>query len=172
MTKSLLSILLLLTSLPTFAEEEKPWWKFWPSEQQQTAIEETSTEIKNQLFTKEERSILQGYLGKSAENKEHQDDDLGKKDKKAKKQKALPPGLKKKVERGGELPPGWQMKVQRGEVLDDDLYLASKGLPQDILDQLPGEPDGTTIRQIEDTVVRVIEATGVILDVLQGNVGE
>ncbi|MBW1911075.1 MAG: hypothetical protein JRJ11_16315, partial [Deltaproteobacteria bacterium] len=38
------------------------------------------------------------------------DKEKGVKEKKAKKKKALPPGLKKKVARGGELPPGWQKK--------------------------------------------------------------
>jgi hypothetical protein len=60
-------------------------------------------------------------------------------------------------------------KVACGEVLDKDLYLASKGLPQDVLEQLRNNPDGTTIRQIDDTIVRVIESTNVILDVLKGN---
>lgn len=173
MAKKIFTLLLLVFTIPAVAEEERPWWKFWPSEEQQAAVEETSVVIADKLFTADERSILNEYLSKGNVNKRHEDDDNhGKKDKKAKKQKALPPGLQKKVERGGELPPGWQKKIARGEVLDDDLYLASKGLPQDILDQLPSEPEGTIIRQIDDTIVRVIEATDVILDVLQGNVVE
>lgn len=172
MTKKFFTLLIILFTLPAFAEDERPWWKLWPSEEQQTVIEETTTVIADKLFTEDERSILNDYLRKNdtIDRHEEDDDNHGKKGKKAKKQKALPPGLQKKVERGGELPPGWQKKIARGEVLDEDVYLASKGLPQDILDQLPNEPEGTIIRQIDDTIVRVIEATDVILDVLQGNV--
>jgi hypothetical protein len=77
--------------------------------------------------------------------------------------------LRKKLERGGELPPGWQKKVARGEVLDSDLYAASKPLPRDISDRLPESPEGTIIRQIDDRIVRVMEATNVIIDVLGGS---
>jgi hypothetical protein len=173
MAKHLFIILVILIASPAFAEEKGPWWKFWPSEEQQTVVEETTAVIENHLFTEDERSILNDFLRKGEENKRYEetdgDDKHGKKDKKAKKQKALPAGLKKKVELGGELPPGWQKKVARGEVLDNDLYLTSKGLPQDVLDQLPNSPDGTIIRQIDDTIVRVRETTNVILDVLKGN---
>jgi len=175
MAKQLFTIFFILVAAPTFAEEGSSWWKFWPSEEQKTVAEDTAVIIGNNLFTKDERSILNDFLRQREENKgyEKMDDDdgdkYGKKDKKAKKQKALPPGLKKKIERGGQLPPGWQKKVARGEVLDKDLYLASKGLPQDVLDQLPNNPEGTIIRQIDDTIVRVMETTNVILDVLKGN---
>ena len=93
---------------------------------------------------------------------------LLKENKKAKKQKSLPPGLQKKVDRGGQLPPGWQKKVARGEVLDGDVYAASNRLPQRILDRLPSGRDGTSIRQVDDRVVRIMDATGIILDVLGG----
>jgi len=81
----------------------------------------------------------------------------------------LPPGLQKKLARGGQLPPGWQKKVARGEVLDHSLYEISKDLPRGLISQLPKSPDGTSVRQIEDRVVRILDATGVILDVLTGN---
>ena len=70
------------------------------------------------------------------------------------------------ADHGGELPPGWQKKVARGEVLDGDLYAASESLPASILDQLPVGPEGTSIRHIEDRMVRVMDTTGLILDVL------
>jgi len=173
MVKQLFTIFFILVAFPAFAEGESSWWKFWPSQEQQTIGVETTAIIGNHLFTEDERTILNDFLRKRGENKRYEETDdgdkHGKKDKKAKKQKALPPGLKKKIERGGQLPPGWQKKVARGEVLDKDLYLASKGLPQDVLEQLRNNPDGTTIRQIDDTIVRVIESTNVILDVLKGN---
>lgn len=167
MNKILVSILLMSIALPTLAEDKSPWWKIW-----QDTEETVTTAAENGLFTKEERSILDDYLNKRNVNN---DDDAqktsdykDKKHKKDKKQKSLPPGLQKKVERGGQLPPGWQKKVARGEVLEEDIYLASKNLPQDIIDILPTEPEGTTIRQIDDRIVRVMDATGVILDVLAG----
>ena len=169
MCKRLFPILLFLIALPVFAESERPWWKFW--DETEDAV---TSAVENRLFTKDERSILHEYLRNRVLNKH--DDDLDnkyngkkhKKDKKDKKQKALPPGLQKKLARGGQLPPGWQKKVARGEVLEGDLYLASQGLPKDIIDLLPPGPNNTSIRRVEDRVVRVMDATGVILDVLTG----
>ncbi|MBQ0711837.1 MAG: hypothetical protein KBT53_02630 [Porticoccus sp.] len=82
------------------------------------------------------------------------------------KQKSLPPGLRKKLERGGELPPGWQKKVARGEVLDENVYLNhTRSLPEEILRRLPTDPLGTSIKQIDDRIVRVMDDTRTILDV-------
>jgi len=81
------------------------------------------------------------------------------------KTKKLPPGLRKKLERGGELPPGWQQKVAKGEVLDTDVYYHSRDLPDDILRRLPRDIDGTSIRRIDDRIVRIMDATRTILDV-------
>lgn len=168
MNKLLLSLFLFSIALPCFAESERPWWKFWQDSEQTVA-----TEIENQLFTKDERSILHEYLRNRVLNKQNDDEIEGEvkdqKHKKDKKQKALPPGLQKKVARGGQLPPGWQKKVARGEVLEGELYDSSIALPQDIIDILPSGPDGTSIRRIEDRIVRVMDATGVILDVLKGS---
>jgi len=163
MYKALLSILLFSIAIPAFAESERPWWKFWDATTEEAVI--TATE--NRLFSNEERSILHEYLRNRVLTK-HDDVENQSKHKKDKKKKALPPGLQKKVARGGQLPPGWQKKVARGEVLEGDLYLLSTVLPTDIIDILPSGPDGTSIRRIEDRVVRIIDATGVILDVLKG----
>lgn len=166
MNKLLFSILLLSLSLPAFAENQRAWWKFW-----QSTDEAITTSVENQLFSEKERSILHEYLRNRVLNKHDTDTDNeynDKKHKKDNKKKALPPGLQKKVARGGQLPPGWQKKVVRGEVLDGDLYESSIDLPIDIIDILPTGPDGTSIRRIEDRVVRVMDATGVILDVLKG----
>lgn len=83
----------------------------------------------------------------------------------AKKMKTMPPGLKKKVERGGELPPGWQKKVARGEVLDAQIYAHSRPLPPELLKRLPPQPPGTIVITVEGKVVRLVEATLMILDV-------
>lgn len=98
----------------------------------------------------------------------YDDDDYGKKHKKHKKhknkKKSIPPGLRKKLERGGELPPGWQKKVQRGEVIDSELYSKSKPLPAQLRRKLPQLEMGTDVREIEGKVVKVLEASGIIVD--------
>ena len=84
-----------------------------------------------------------------------------------KKHKHLPPGLAKKVERGGELPPGWQKKVAAGEVLDEDLYKRAKPLSDEERRRYPSTSKaGTKLLKIENKIIRVMDATRVILDVL------
>lgn len=110
------------------------------------------------LFDSRDRAVLTGYLGGS---EGYGDGGKGS----AKKAKSLPPGLRKKLERGGELPPGWQAKVARGEVIDMDLYRHAQSLPEDILARLGRGPAGTSVRQIDDRIVRVADATRTVLDV-------
>jgi len=84
-----------------------------------------------------------------------------------KKQKHLPPGLAKKVERGGELPPGWQKKVAAGEVLDEDLYKRAKPLSDEERRRYASTSKaGTKLLKIENKIIRVMDATRVIIDVL------
>jgi hypothetical protein len=106
------------------------------------------------LFGDHDRRILDEYL--RAELKEHP----------KQKRKKLPPGLRKKLARGGELPPGWQNKLARWEVMDETTYRHSTKLPEQILRQLSAGPRGTSIRRVEDRIVRIIDATHTILDVL------
>lgn len=168
MRSLLFSILLSLIALPVFAENQQPWWKIFDFTDEVGESVKTAANINNRDFTKEESSILNDYLRDRVLGKRDTENEYKGKKKHKDKKKKLPPGLRKKVERGGELPPGWQKKVARGEVLDEDLYLASQGLPQDIIDLLPTGPVDTSIRRIDDRVVRVMDATGVILDVLKG----
>ena len=153
-----LVFLFLFFSFSVQAENNTPWWKIWG------AADETGG-VSTYLFTHEEREILHEYLRSQGVRNEYHDEQNKHKNKKSKKQKPLPPGLQKKVNRGGQLPPGWQKKVARGEVLDGDLYDASRGLPRSVLDRLE-ILEGTSVRQVNDRVVRIIDATGVILDVL------
>jgi hypothetical protein len=81
------------------------------------------------------------------------------------KKKALPPGLQKKLARGGDLPPGWQKKVIRGEVLDAEIYKYAVHVPYDLIKRLPPQPKGTVLIKVEGKIVRLLEATGTILDV-------
>ncbi len=81
--------------------------------------------------------------------------------------KRLPPGLAKKVERGGELPPGWQKKVAAGEVLDEELYRRARPLSDEERRRYPSTSKaGTKLLKIENKIIRVMDATRVILDVL------
>lgn len=190
MKKVSITLMFLAWTVPAIAEDQKPWWKFWDNEttseltaspQQIGDAVKAKTSTKTLLFTQKEKQILNEYLLErvisirnrqqteyenegmkkgNSKNKEHKHKD--------KKQKQLPPGLQKKLERGGQLPPGWQMKVARGEVLDAELYAQSRSLPSDIIDLLPVNPKGTSIRQIDDRIVRVMDATNVIVDVLAG----
>lgn len=75
------------------------------------------------------------------------------------KTKSLPPGLQKKVERGGELPPGWQKKLKKGETLDQEVYNHGTVIK-------PVNKDGIITIKIEDRILRVIEATREIVDIL------
>ena len=127
------------------------------------------------VFSEEDKSLIRRYYrgGKNSDSDySYKDDDDGYKGKngkknkhKHKKKKSLPPGLQKKLARGGELPPGWQKKVQRGEVMESDLYNASRPLPYQLRRKLPETEYGAQVREIDGRVVKVLEATGVIIDV-------
>ena len=163
---------LIMTSV--HAENNRQWWQVWKS------ADETAR-VTDRLFTPKEKEILEQYLlsqeidddfeedqsrNKNNKFKKHKEKKL-KKDKKGKSQKSLPPGLQKKVDRGGQLPPGWQKKVAKGEVLDGNLYEISDDLPPGITRHLENF-EGTSVRQVEDRVVRILDSTGEILDVLLG----
>lgn len=133
-------------------------------------------------FSLRERGVLDGYStsrarpegdGRSDEGEgkrrrnDHKDGKHGKDHQADGKQKPLPPGLRKKVERGGELPPGWQKKLARGEVLSDDVYRVGRPLPPDVRRQLPVDPKGTVTLDIDGEIVRVIQNTREIVDILR-----
>jgi len=82
----------------------------------------------------------------------------------------LPPGLQKKAARGKELPPGWQMKIARGEVLDAEVWRHATYLPYELTKTLPPAPEGTILIKVEGKVIRLYEATRIILDVF--DIGE
>lgn len=81
------------------------------------------------------------------------------------KYKTLPPGLQKKAARGKGLPPGWQMKIARGEVLDAEVWQQATYLPYELIRTLPPAPKGTVLIKVEGKVIRLYEATRIILDV-------
>jgi hypothetical protein len=130
-----------------------------PSSTQPWLDPDDGSSAPSKRFTEDDKRIIRSYF-----RAERRDDATGRD--KPKKQKSLPPGLQKKLERGGELPPGWQKKVARGEVLDPELYRRSRPLPYELRKRLAGFPYGTDIRRVDDRVVRILEDTQIILDVL------
>jgi Ni/Co efflux regulator RcnB len=114
----------------------------------------TEVVLSEVLFGDRDRRILDDYLRTERYEAPRQ------------KHKKLPPGLRKKLARGGQLPPGWQKKMSRWEVMDDDIYRQSTRLPEHIVRQLSDSPTGTSIRRVEDRIVRIMDATHTILDVL------
>lgn len=84
---------------------------------------------------------------------------LAKNDKQKNKSHSLPPGLQKKLDRGGSLPPGWEKKLVKGEVLEEAIYEQSEVL-------VPVDSSGILTVRVEDKVVRLMEATREIVDVL------
>jgi hypothetical protein len=168
--KLVLFMLAFVMVSSSFAENQVNWW-----ERSVKTADETLG-ISDSYFSPREKGILQEFLRSQSEEygdlddfseSDHKDKKF-KKDKKVKKQKKLPKGLEKKLARGGELPPGWQKKIARGEVMDSEIYESSLDLPQGILNQLE-IIDGTSVRQVEDHIVRVRDASGLILDVLTQN---
>lgn len=153
----LLSMALLLVGTAQ-AGTEVPWWQFWRS------VDEV-TNASGRLFTEDEKRIIQSYFEDHWEYR-YDDDNYGSGRDKPKKKKRLPPGLQKKLARGGELPPGWQKKVARGEVLDTGLYRQSRSLPEELLNRLSTDAD-TELRLLDDRVIRIMDDSRAILDVLQ-----
>jgi hypothetical protein len=81
--------------------------------------------------------------------------------------KALPSGLAKKAARSGALPPEWQKKIARGEVLPPAVYAQAQPLPEVVIRKLPPPPAGTVLVTIDGKLVRLLEATRMILDVFE-----
>jgi len=73
--------------------------------------------------------------------------------------------LKKKLARGGGLPPGWQKKIIRGEVIDAETYKYAVHIPYDLIKSLRPQPKGTELIKVQGKIVRLLKATGTILDV-------
>ncbi|MFW2440556.1 MAG: hypothetical protein ACN4GR_14450 [Arenicellales bacterium] len=157
--KIVLLVIAVLLASTAQAETDAPWWQIWHS-----ADEATNTP--GRLFTKDEKRIIQSYFEDHREYRYDNDNDESGRDK-PKKQKSLPPGLQKKLARGGQLPPGWQKKVARGEVLDMTLYRQSRPLPEGLLNRLSSGPADTELRLLDDRVMRLMDDSRDILDVLQ-----
>ena len=71
----------------------------------------------------------------------------------------LPRGLQMKLERGGSLPPGWERKLVRGETLEENVYHQSEIV-------IPVDSDGLLTVRIEGKLIRLVEATREIIDIV------
>ena len=74
--------------------------------------------------------------------------------------KSLPPGLQKKAAQGKPLPPGWQKKLAKGDILSRDIF--SRG---EIIS--PRDREGRVSVNVDGTVIRVMENTREIIDILK-----
>ena len=74
------------------------------------------------------------------------------------KNKQLPQGLQMKLDRGGSLPPGWHKKLAKGEVLEESVY--NHGVVV-----IPIDSDGMLTVRIEGKLIKLIEATGEIVEI-------
>ncbi|PLX48348.1 MAG: hypothetical protein C0613_11325 [Desulfobulbaceae bacterium] len=121
----------------------------------------------------QQRHIIERYYRSGERDHRYDDKDDGSayagKGKRGRHKRQLPPGLQKKEARGKELPPGWRMKIARGAVLPRDLRPHIRDLPHDLERDLPRPPRGTRFYQLEDKIIRVVEATFEIVDVF--NIG-
>lgn len=79
----------------------------------------------------------------------------------------LPPGLAKKARQGRPLPPGWQKKLRRGQPMDAVVLGHARPLPVTIIEQLPPQPEGTILVDVDGRIVRLYEATRTIIDILE-----
>lgn len=167
----LLIPLVLGLAAATAHAEDRPWWKFWGDVAQSAGNAAADAAVRETIsltFTPEQRAVLRDFLRDRpyySERHAGYDDDDRDHDR-PRKEKPLPPGLRKKLERGGDLPPGWQKKLARGEVVDDTVWRASRRLPPDVLERLGALPRDTEMRYVEDKVYRVIRNTREIVDIL------
>ena len=107
------------------------------------------------VISPHERELIQGYVAEKTRGKMFW-----------RRSRHLPPGLSRKVERGWELPPGWQKKCVRGERLAPEVYGHCRPLPPELVVKLPPPPPDTVMVAVSGKVVRLLNATHEILDVL------
>ena len=72
----------------------------------------------------------------------------------------LPPGLEKKAKRTGELPPGWQKKLAVGRELDVEVVAHAEVV-------IPLGADGALTIEVEGRVIKLVETTREILEIIQ-----
>lgn len=129
------------------------------SDQGQAAVK-TGSDVADIVFGTIERRIIEDYFGLKAVQDDY-DDDRGKGKHKRKgkgKSKKFPPGLAKR----GHLPPGLAKRSQLPP------GLAKRDIPPELAAQLGIPPQGTERIIVDNNVLLIESATGVVLDILQG----
>lgn len=121
----------------------------------------TGSDVADIVFGEVERRIIEDYFGIKPVQVE--DDDYGKgkgkhKNKGRGKSKQFPPGLAKR----GHLPPGLAKRSQLPP------GLAKRDIPPELAAQLGFPPQGTERAIVDNNVVLIETATGLVLDILQG----
>ena len=121
-------------------------------------VQAQTSDVAGQVFNAIEKKIIEDFFGEqAAQAVSGTKKDKGKKDKKNKgKSGELPPGLQKHLEKHGTLPPGLQKKA----------------LPPGLADRLGAPKTGTERAIVDDDVVLVETATGVVLDIIKDVVVE
>ncbi len=155
----LLSLLLLVAvagqvEAQASASKHGPKGPKWKVKEQSTVKKAPDTEdIARTVFSEIERRIIERYFGKT-EAPEEEKAEKGKS--KAMphglaKRETLPPGLARHVERHGTLPPGLQ----------------KRDFPDDLASLLPETTPGLERVIVDNDVVLIERATGLVLDVLE-----
>ena len=125
----------------------------------------TPEETVRTIFSEIERRIIDRYFGKEAEETDKKEDQKGWKKIKAVKvrgkSKELPPGLAKRA----TLPPGLARHVQHHGTLPPGIQ--KRNLPDDLRALLPNVASGQDRVIVDDDVVLIEQATGLILDVIE-----
>lgn len=163
----LFALCLLSLTAGSAVAADTPWWQFWggvADNAADAAVDSVAHDVVQWQFTPHQQVLLRDFLVQQQGDSRYQEQDEGRGH--GKKQKDLPPGLRKKLARGGELPPGWQKKLARGEVVDAQVWQQSRHLPPDLIGRLGMLPPDTEIRYIEDKIYRVVRNTREIVDIL------
>jgi hypothetical protein len=135
----------------------------------------TREDTANIVFDEVQQRIIRRYFGvdvyqgeeyeeREYEKHKHKKHKKNKHKKNKHKGKGLPPGLAK---RGGHLPPGL---AKRGGHLPPGL--AKRALPSDLDSQLPRLPHGYERVIVDNKVLLIKSATGVILDMIEDAIDE
>ncbi len=116
-------------------------------------------------FSEMEKQIINRYFGGASQQKERETDQdskksRNKKSKKAKGSKKMPPGLAKR----DRLPPGLEKQLKKNGQLPPGL--AKRELPADLESRLPPPPAGTERVIVDNDILLVEAATGLVVDIL------
>ena len=131
------------------------------------AAAQTAGDVADTVFKEVEKRIIENFFDKKAGQAEKNQGKKSKKTKKAKKAKkgkqgkGLPPGLARKE----SLPPGLAMQLEKNGTLPPGL--AKRELPEDLANKLPPTPKGRERVIVDNNVVLIEKATGVILDIIK-----